>query len=607
MRNICSRSFAAALLFAILPLAPAALRADFLDQAQTEDQARALLTKGSGRWYFKGASWAWVRVFKADGTISTEKYSETGRWKISDGKVVITFKSGQANTLTLPVDPAGTSGLDAKGKPMVVTRVDDGTQAAPTPTPSALASLQQPPGDFMQKLAGAKWMWKNKGPFSFDAGGVAAGLGPNFHWSLVKPYGMEYAFGSYHGTITFAQDLMTAAVDEITPSGQHAPFTLHRGEPQFAAKTPPPGTEPKPDNRGSSGGDIGNPFGSSSVTGGAAQGATPPPAPQPAAAAVSPEMQQKAADLVKAYHNDLVFVTGRDGAGSGFIAALDKANLLFTNAHVAAAITDAGFKTLDDATIQPGAAAVAVGRDVFSIAQPAGGTPFEIMQDVGSNAGIGDDVVVLGNAEGEGVINTIMGKIVGIGADRIEVDAPFVPGNSGSPIVHLKTGKVIGVATYLVINNYDDVTNEKNAKPVIRRFGYRIDNIKQWQAVDWRAFRSQAAEMDRIETLTDDLYDFFRDMHDNKGSVTPERHTNPVIKNRIDQWQSDKAGKHSAADQNMANANFLSFLKVACQADVTAAKQRMAYDYFQRKLANQQQARDEMSKAFEEAIKNIQN
>ncbi len=326
---------------------------------------------------------------------------------------------------------------------------------------------------------------------------------------------------------------------------------------------------------------------------------TPPP--------ISPEMQQKAADLVKTCHNDLVFVTGREGAGSGFIAAIGKSNFLITNAHVAAGINAASFKTLDDATVQPGAASVAVGRDIFCMAQPAGGVPLEIMQDVGSNAAIGDDVVVLGNAEGEGVINTITGRIVGIGGDRVEVDAPFVPGNSGSPIIHLKTGKVIGIATYLTINNYDAATSEKNAKPVVRRFGYRLDNVKGWQTVDWRSFYAQAAEMEKIETLTDDLYDFFRDLQENKGSVTPERHTNPVIKNRIDQWLEDKSGNHSAADQNEANANFLSFLKVACQSDVTAARQHMSYDYFQRELAGQQQARDEMTKAFEELIKNVRN
>lgn len=361
------------------------------------------------------------------------------------------------------------------------------------------------------------------------------------------------------------------------------------------AQTPAP-TQPS----ATGGGGESGVFGTANAMGGS--GSAPPPA-----AAISPEMQQKASDLVKTYHNDLVFVSGKEGAGTGFIAAMGKSNFLFTNAHVAAGITNAGFKTLDDAAVQSGAASVAVGRDIFCMAQPAGGAPLEIMQDVETNAGIGDEVVVLGNAEGQGVINAITGRIVGIGADRVEVDAPFVPGNSGSPIIHLKTGKVVGVATYLVVNNYDSATNEKNAKPVIRRFGYRIDNVKQWQTVDWRSFYAQAAEMEKIETLTDDLDDFFRDLDENKGSVTPGRHTNPVIKNRIDQWLADRSGNHSAADIGMADENFLSFLKVACQSDVTAARQHMSYDYFQRELAGQQQIRDEMSKAFVEIIKDVGN
>jgi hypothetical protein len=322
---------------------------------------------------------------------------------------------------------------------------------------------------------------------------------------------------------------------------------------------------------------------------------------------ISPEMQQKAAELVKAYHTSFVFVTGKEGAGSGFIATLGKSNFLISNAHVAAGIKNAAFKTLDDAAVPGGAASIAVGRDIFCMAQPAGGTPLEIMQDVGSNAAIGDDVVVLGNAEGEGVVNTITGKIVGIGADRVEIDAPFVPGNSGSPIIHLKSGKVIGVATYLVINDYDAVTNEKNVKPVIRRFGYRLDNVKAWQAVDWRPFYAQAAELQNIDTLTADLFDLFNDMQEHKGSITPGRHTNPVIKSRIDQWMEDRTTRRSAEDENMANANFFSFLKVSCQADVTAAKQHITYDNFKSELAEEQEARDAMTKAFEGIINNLRD
>jgi hypothetical protein len=326
-----------------------------------------------------------------------------------------------------------------------------------------------------------------------------------------------------------------------------------------------------------------------------------------APAPIAPEIQQAASELIKTYHNSLVFANGKEGAGSGFIAASGDENFLFTNAHVEAGISGVTFKTMDGTDVPGGAGAVAVGEDVFCIAVPKGGKPFEIMQGVDANAGIGDPVVVIGNAEGGGVVNTIFGKIVGIGPNLVEIDAPFVPGNSGSPIIHLKTGKVIGIATYAVIRKYDVTTNEKMRTPEIRRYGYRLDTVSKWQAVNPQTFGTQASAMREIETLTDDLYDFFRDLSEHKGKVTAGRHTNPVIKTRIDEWLADTNRRQSANDAQWASTNFLSFLKVACLADVTAAQRQMTYDYFQRELADQKGYRDEMSKAFEEIIKGIGN
>ena len=241
---------------------------------------------------------------------------------------------------------------------------------------------------------------------------------------------------------------------------------------------------------------------------------TPNPISNPAVVSAAIEAQRTASELVKANHDNLVFVTGKDGAGSGFIAHMGGATFLVTNAHVAAGINDADFKTLEGAVLPRGAAGVAVGHDIFRMALPPNGKPFEVMNGVTENAGIGDDVVVLGNAEGSGVINTIMGKIVGIGPNLVEVDAQFVPGNSGSPIVHLKTGKVIGVATYTVTRKYDAATKEKMKEPVIRRFGYRLDSVKTWQPVNWPGFYAQAGVMEKIHTLTEALDNFFRDLYE---------------------------------------------------------------------------------------------
>jgi hypothetical protein len=338
--------------------------------------------------------------------------------------------------------------------------------------------------------------------------------------------------------------------------------------------------------------------------------ANPTPAPTPSSTPtptppISAETQQTASAIIQAHHDSLVFVNGAAAAGSGFIASINGGNFLVTNAHVAAGIRDAAFKTLDGATVQAGVPSVAVGEDIFCMAMPSGGAPFEVMQQVDANAAVGDDVVVLGNAEGGGVINTIIGKIVGIGPNLVEVDAPFVPGNSGSPIIHLKTGKVIGVATYTVTNEYDLTTNTKLKEPVVRRFGYRLDSVKRWQPVNWRAFDAQAEQMEKIETLTDDLYDFFKDLDENKMSVTLGRHNNPVIKNRIDDWLETKGNHPSAEDAADADASFISFLKIACMSDISAAQNQITYDYFRRELAEQKGTRDQMKDAFQQIIQGL--
>jgi hypothetical protein len=317
------------------------------------------------------------------------------------------------------------------------------------------------------------------------------------------------------------------------------------------------------------------------------------------------EAQQSAARFVQTYHDSLVFVTGTEGAGSGFVAAMGSGNFLVTNVHVVAGIPDATFKKLDGATVRGGSPSVAVGEDIFCMALPAGGTPLPVMRGVDSNAAIGDDVAVLGNADGQGVINTIIGRIVGIGPDLVEVDAPFVPGNSGSPIIHLKTGKVIGVATYYITNEYAVTTGRKLTRPVIRRFGYRLDGVNKWQPVNWGAFWQQRDQMDSIEKLTADLADFFVDLADNKGAVTPGRHTNPIFKNRINYWIEANRGRPTPADRLAAAVNLISFFKTTCESDVAIAQRQITYDYFQRKLADQKQYRDAMAKGFEEALNDL--
>ncbi len=310
------------------------------------------------------------------------------------------------------------------------------------------------------------------------------------------------------------------------------------------------------------------------------------------------------ADLVKAHRNNLVFVQGAEGSGSGFVARFGNANFLVTNAHVASGIRGAGFKTLDGTQVQLGAAFIAVGHDIFRIVVAPGGKPMEIMERVEENASIDDDVVVLGNAEGAGVINTIKGKIVGVGPNLVEVDAPFVPGNSGSPIIHLKSGKVIGVATYLTVKQYDPATRQKLGAARVRRFGYRLDSVKTWQPVNWGVLFAQSAELERIEQLTEDLGKFLMDLAKNHR-VTPGAHTNPAIKTQIEWWTAKSNTRLSPRDTTTADQNFFAGLKNTSTADLVTARQHFTYDYFQRALTEQQQHRRGITEVFDQILQEM--
>jgi hypothetical protein len=328
------------------------------------------------------------------------------------------------------------------------------------------------------------------------------------------------------------------------------------------------------------------------------------PGPQAAPPAVPTLVSPLASDLVSKHRSNLVFVTMPDGAGSGFIANYSNGTYLFTNAHVAAGSKGAVFRTLEGSQVQVGAPAAAAGHDIFLMALKQGGSPLQLMTKVDETARIGDEVVVLGNAEGAGVINTIVGRIVGLGPNLVEVDAPFQPGNSGSPIIHLKTGNVVGVATYLTIRKYDTATRAAIKEPVIRRFGYRLDSVKKWEPVNWQAFNAQAAELESIEKLTKDLVGFLRDLGED-GKVSRSAHSNPIISRRIDVWLEAKRKGLSARDSAAADQSFLSFLKSTCQSDIIASQQRTTYDYFRRQLTDIQKERTEIAGVFEKILADI--
>lgn len=326
--------------------------------------------------------------------------------------------------------------------------------------------------------------------------------------------------------------------------------------------------------------------------------AMPPPAatPGPPSAAVT--------ELLSKNHSNLVVIEGQNGVGSGFVCLMDGQPTLLTNTHVLSNNPQPRFSTLSSTSLTPGLAFVGVESDVSKIALPAGTlTNLELLTDLDSTVRVGDAIAVLGNAEGAGVVKPLEGTIVGIGPNLIEVDAPFVPGNSGSPIIHVPTGKVIGIATYLLVRKVNSTSGAVDS--TVRRFGYRLDKIKGWEPINWQRFYLQSGQLGKIETTSAEFIKLFADAK--ARQLSSSGFSNPGIRRALDTFErSIRAGSRmSAADLASARRQLLGDLRSASISDINAFDPRTAYDYFRRMVADEKKMREEIHTGFTRAIDSV--
>jgi hypothetical protein len=323
----------------------------------------------------------------------------------------------------------------------------------------------------------------------------------------------------------------------------------------------------------------------------------------------APDISALGGALVTSNSSNLVFVSDETNgsAGSGFICEFRGKPALITNMHVVAGMRSPRFTKLDKSGVQTyGTPSGAVGHDILYYPLPPA-TPLPSLRaapHVEDIATIGDDVFVLGNSEGARVITPLAGKIVGLGPDLVEVSSEFVPGNSGSPIIHAKSGMVIGIATYLSVRDRAWLS-EESGQPKIRRFGYRLDSVKTWQPIEWNAFSKEQQELEKVRTLTGDLAKLLRDMRD--GVIIPSLHTNPAIATHVRTF-IDKVGgtvRINAADRLAAETILLSFMRNVSQKDITDVGPRIHYDYLLRALNDEKVVRTQFTEIFDKLVKSV--
>lgn len=206
---------------------------------------------------------------------------------------------------------------------------------------------------------------------------------------------------------------------------------------------------------------------------------------------------------------------GKNGSGTGFFLDVEGQLCIVTNNHVLLEIENVEITDINGKKIPYTYAYASPDRDLAFLPLKNKLSPGEVFS-VHPNPGKivpGYKVEALGNSLGQNVVVSAKGKFLGVGPDFIEVSAPFVPGNSGGPVILSGTNLVIGVATYLHILQQPQVTTigsrfeVEPLKPAIRRFATRIDDVNylSFEKLTLQQMRDDYKEFSKIQKLEEEI------------------------------------------------------------------------------------------------------
>lgn len=214
--------------------------------------------------------------------------------------------------------------------------------------------------------------------------------------------------------------------------------------------------------------------------------------------------QEHSTDLFSSVRASLAIIKTAHGSGSGFVAQIGNKKYLITNEHVLRGGKPISATLLDGKKMK--FSRLEIGDNIDLARLLLNDQDVQSLKLASSKPTIDDAVHVFGNSLGSGVSTKITGKILGIGPDRIEVDAKFVRGNSGSPIL-INDGSVLAVATYLVkCKNPDNWIKSGTRFTETRRFGIKLNNVN-WTPLSMNDYFARADALADLKTYCFELYD----------------------------------------------------------------------------------------------------
>jgi len=295
--------------------------------------------------------------------------------------------------------------------------------------------------------------------------------------------------------------------------------------------------------------------------------ATPPPPAQHAAPVTLPEAETAAVVLIK----------GDNGEGTGFLVKTADGPEVVTNIHVISDNPHLKITTSTGAQITPLSYKGATDRDLAMIAIKDDHYNYlDLATDVGNTAQPGDEVVTPGNSEGGEVMLNTGGKVLGIGPQRVEIDNPIYHGNSGGPVFHVKSNKVVGVVAMgmpvMMTDALDKTSFESRNSAIInsmRYFGLRLDNVPKWETYDWNRFQTETLFLDQFHKRSQCLDSFLNTPDSRRGNTAMLYLTDDKLREAVANCTQEATGA-DGSQRRQALTELLDSLNSLTDADMEA-------------------------------------
>ena len=202
----------------------------------------------------------------------------------------------------------------------------------------------------------------------------------------------------------------------------------------------------------------------------------------------------------QAWENAVKIIETDSGRGSGFLIQDGERTYLMSNAHVLAGCKT--FKAIGmqggELELTPYIEVASDGRDLVRIpVRTTGGL------QPATTVKIGEPIIVLGNSGGARMVTHSRGKVLAVGPDRVEVDAAFIQGNSGGPVLN-GSNQVVGVATYVFRDAVPQWVAQNTRYAQTRRVAMRPTGV-QWQLLNWYDFQREGELLAKHQKFFEDF------------------------------------------------------------------------------------------------------